>query len=429
MDDIRFHSISILTEFDKTKKQLKFIRDRHSLKHSIKKQDRQKLTALTNDVIRWRGRLDYWIKSFLKKPRKKVDPKLMNILRAGFYEIMLDDKIPSYATVNTYVELCKRTVGKQQSKLVNALLRKADKIDISENSFDGSDYEFNSLPEWLWNNWISQFGEKRTLTLAEYFNQAPSFSILRLESEINEDEFYSYCKTENVVVEKWTDSKCFYSVVKNLSGLQPLLQSGKLVVQDRAAGNVVELLNPKPGETILDVCAAPGTKTHYIAELMSGSGKLYASDFDENRMNLFSSKWSNLIVNIKNAKEDDYPFADGILIDVPCSGTGVLGKKPDIRWRRSEEEIAMFVQLQSEILTNMSKFIKPMGRIVYSTCSLEQEENWGVVDAFLKLNDHFNVQKETNKHSGSWFDDRGAFAPFPPNSKTDGMFAVKLVNG
>lgn len=428
MDDVRRHSISILTEFDITKKRLKSIRDHYCINHSIKGQNRQRITAHVNDVIRWRGRLDYWIKSLLKKPNKKIDPRLMNILRAGFYEIVMDDKIPAYASVNTYVDLCKKTIGQPQSKLVNALLRKAIGIDVNVKLSDCSDYHWHSLPKWLWDKWICQFGEKTTFALAEYFNHVPSFSIQRKESELSEDEFYSFCKTENVVIEKWPDSECYYSVVKNLSGLQPLLKSGKLIVQDRAAGRVVEMLNPKPGETILDVCAAPGTKTHYIAELMQGNGDLYASDLDDKRMSVFSSKWNNVIVNIKNAKEDDFPLADGILIDVPCSGTGVIGKKPDIRWRRSQEEIITFVKLQSDILNHMSKFIKPKGRIVYSTCTLEPEENWGVVDAFLKLNDHFQIHKETNNHSESWFDEKGAFAPFPPNSKTDGMFAVKLVN-
>ncbi len=429
MDDIRYDSVSILTEFDITNKQLKSVRDRYCLKHSIKGQSRQRLTAHTNDVIRWRGRLDYWIKSLLRKPNKKINFRLMNILRSGFYEIIMDDKIPVHASVNTYVDLCKRTVGLQQSKLVNALLRKAIGIDIKEKSSNCNDYDWNSFPKWLWDKWISQFGNERTFGLAKYFNHVPSFSIQRKESELSEKEFYSFCENENVINEKWLDSNCFYSIVQNLSGLQPLLKSGKLMVQDRAAGKVVEMLNPKPGETILDVCAAPGTKTHYIAEFMQGEGDIYASDLDDKRMSVFSSKWNNVNVSIKNAVEDDFPLANGVLIDAPCSGTGVIGKKPDIRWRRSPEEIQTFVKLQSDILNNISKFVKPKGRIIYSTCSLEPEENWCVVNDFLKLNNHFNIHKETNNHSGSWFDEKGAFAPFPPTSKTDGMFAVKLVNG
>jgi 16S rRNA (cytosine967-C5)-methyltransferase len=429
MDDVRYHSVSILTEFDITKKQLKSVRDHYCINHSIKGQNRQRLTAQTNDIIRWKGRLDYWIRNLSKKPNKKMDSKSMNILRAGFYEIIMDNKIPEYASVNTYVDLCKKTVDIQQSKLVNALLRKAIDIDAKKKPIDCSDYDWYSFPKWLWDKWINQFGNEMTLALAGSFNHALSFSIHRKESEISEEEFYSFCENENVVNEKWRDSGCFYSIVQNLSGLQPLLKSGKLAVQDRAAGIVVEILNPKPGETILDVCAAPGTKTHYIAELMQGDGDLYVSDLDNKRMSVFSSKWKNVNVSIKNAIEDDFPLADGILIDAPCSGTGVIGKKPDIRWRRSPGDITKFAKLQSDILNNISKFIKPKGRIVYSTCTLEPEENWGVVDAFLKLNSHFQIHKETNNHSGSWFDEKGAFAPFPPTSKTDGMFAVKLVNG
>lgn len=429
MDDIRHHSISILTEFDRTNKQLKSIRDQYCIHHSINGQSRQRLTAHTNDIIRWRGRLDSWIRRLLKNPQRKMRHRLMNILRGGFYEILMDEKIPNHASVNSYVELCKKTVGQPQSKFVNALLRKAIELDSNEkpNGFDN--YQWHSFPEWLWNKWLNQFGEKMTIALAEIYNSPPSYSIRRSGSELSEESLFAFCNKENIDIKKWTGSDNFYSVVHNLSGLKNLLNSKKLTVQDRAAGKVVELLHPKPGETILDVCAAPGTKTQYIADLMQGEGHLYVSDISDARMNQFDTNWKNVNVAIKNATKDNFPLADGILIDVPCSGTGAVDKKPDIRWRRSYAEIQTFVKLQSQMLNHMSKYIKPEGRIIYSTCSLEPEENWGVIDTFLKLNDHFHVHNEPNKYSEKWFDGKGAFSPFPPISKTDGMFAVKLVNG
>lgn len=429
MDDVRQHSILILAEFDRTNKQLKSIRDHYCINHSIHGQNRQRITALTNDIMRWRGRLDCWIRSLLKKPQKKIDLRLMNILRGGYYEIIFDEKTPVHASVNTYVELCKRTVGQPQSKLVNALLRKAIDFDKNEKPNGSDSYQWHSFPKWLWNKWLNQFGEEMTVTLAEHFNQVPSYSIRRSESKLSEEELFSFCKKRKIEIIKWNDSKYFYSVVHNLSGFKDLLESEKLTVQDRASGRVVEILNPKPGETILDVCAAPGTKTHYIAELMQGEGDLFASDISHTRMCSFNTHWENVDVSTKNAVLDDFPLADGILIDSPCSGTGVIGKKPDIRWRRTSDEIQTFVRLQSDILNNMSKYLKPEGRIIYSTCSLEPEENWGVIDTFLKLNDHFQVRKESNNHFGTGFDDKGAFSPFPPTSKTDGMFAIKLVNG
>ena len=214
-----------------------------------------------------------------------------------------------------------------------------------------------------------------------------------------------------------------------MAELNILIVAGKVSVQNRASGMVVELLDPKPGEIILDVCSAPGTKAAYTAELMAGDGKLYVSDSRVDRLEKFEPNFENIVVDVKNASKDQYPIADAVLIDAPCSGTGVIGKKPDIRWRRAQNEINEFVALQGNILNHMSKFLKPVGRIIYSTCSIEPEENWGVVDAFLKLNTNYYMDMETNIIPDSWLDDRGALAPFPSESKTDGMFAVKLING
>jgi len=311
---------------------------------------------------------------------------------------------------------------------VNALLRKATKIDRNNKPENCSEHDWDSFPQWLWKKWNKQFGEEKTKRLVAYFNQLPAYSIRRNRIHLNEQDFYSFCLEKNITVERWPDSDRFYHISKQLSGLQPLLISHKVFVQDRGAGRVVEMLDPKPGETILDVCAAPGTKSQYIAELMNGEGILYSSDIQANRMNAFRPEIPNIKIDIKNACEDDFPVADGILIDVPCSGTGVIRKKPDIRWRRRPDEMKVFRSLQVKILSHMTKFLKPGARIVYATCSLEPEENWGVVEAFLKLNDHFTIQKETNNGSGSWFDDKGAFSPFPPITESDGMFAVKLIH-
>jgi 16S rRNA (cytosine967-C5)-methyltransferase len=187
-------------------------------------------------------------------------------------------------------------------------------------------------------------------------------------------------------------------------------------------------LAPIQGETILDVCAAPGTKAIYIAELMDGKGELYISDNNTDRLGKLETNFKNSVIDVKDASKDNFPMADAILIDAPCSGTGVIGKKPDIRWRRSMSNIQEFVELQKSIINHMSQFLKPGGRMVYSTCSIEPEENWGVVDAFLKLKGNYFIDMETNDVSDSWLDERGALIPFPPKSNTDGMFAVRLNN-
>lgn len=429
MDPLRRHAVNVLTIFDKEKGQLKNIRDVYCQKHDIAGIHRQRLTAMSNDVIRWRGRLDHWMNGLLNKPNQKMQPELKNVLRAGLYEVVMDEITPAYAAVNAYVEIAKRTLGNGPGKLTNAILRKATELNNISKPDNCELNTWHSYPLWLWEKWTKQFGSNKTIALVKYFNETPKMDIRRNDSQLSHEELNSFCDEHDINIELWNNSEIFYKVQRNMAELNILIVAGKVGVQNRASGMVVELLDPKPGETILDVCAAPGTKAAYTAELMAGDGKLYVSDSRADRLEKFEPTFENIAVDVKDASKDEYPIADAVLIDAPCSGTGVIGKKPDIRWRRSQNEMNEFVALQGNILNHMSQFLKPVGRIIYSTCSIEPEENWGVVDAFLKLNTNFYMDMETNIVPDSWLDNRGALAPFPSESKTDGMFAVKLING
>ena len=429
MDPLRRHAVNVLTIFDKEKGQLKNIRDVYCQKHDIAGIHRQRLTAMSNDVIRWRGRLDHWMNGLLNKPNQKMQPELKNVLRAGLYEVVMDETTPAYAAVNAYVEIAKRTLGNGPGKLTNAILRKTTELNSISKPDNCELNTWHSYPLWLWEKWTKQFGSNKTIALVKYFNETPKMDIRRNDSQLSHEELNSFCDEHDINIELWNNSEIFYKVQRNMAELNILIVAGKVGVQNRASGMVVELLDPKPGETILDVCAAPGTKAVYTAELMAGDGKLYVSDSRADRLEKFEPTFENIAVDVKDASKDEYPIADAVLIDAPCSGTGVIGKKPDIRWRRSQNEMNEFVALQGNILNHMSQFLKPVGRIIYSTCSIEPEENWGVVDAFLKLNTNFYMDMETNIIPDSWLDNRGALAPFPSESKTDGMFAVKLING
>jgi len=429
MDPLRRHAVNVLTIFDKEKGQLKNIRDVYCQKHDIAGIHRQRLTAMSNDVIRWRGRLDHWMNGLLNKPNQKMQPELKNVLRAGLYEVVMDETTPAYAAVNAYVEIAKRTLGNGPGKLTNAILRKTTELNSISKPDNCELNTWHSYPLWLWEKWTKQFGSNKTIALVKYFNETPKMDIRRNDSQLSHEELNSFCDEHDINIELWNNSEIFYKVQRNMAELNILIVAGKVGVQNRASGMVVELLDPKPGETILDVCAAPGTKAAYTAELMAGDGKLYVSDSRADRLEKFEPTFENIAVDVKDASKDQYPIADAVLIDAPCSGTGVIGKKPDIRWRRSQNEMNEFVALQGNILNHMSQFLKPVGRIIYSTCSIEPEENWGVVDAFLKLNTNFYMDMETNIIPDSWLDNRGALAPFPSESKTDGMFAVKLING
>jgi 16S rRNA (cytosine967-C5)-methyltransferase len=189
-------------------------------------------------------------------------------------------------------------------------------------------------------------------------------------------------------------------------------------------------LDPQKGETILDVCAAPGTKTNYIFERMNGDGHLFASDISSRRLLKGKTRATDLKLPIKwlqkDASVDEFPMADRILIDAPCTGTGVIARRPDIRWRRKVSDFDNMNIIQTNILNNMSKYLKPKGTIVYATCSLEKEENWDVVSSFLELNDNFIIKSQNNLIPKEWINNNKCLEIFPPNDKVDGMFAVNI---
>ena len=190
------------------------------------------------------------------------------------------------------------------------------------------------------------------------------------------------------------------------------------------------MLDPQPGETILDVCAAPGTKSTYIVEKMTNEGKLYSSDISHKRIQLSKDRAKELKIpiewSVKDARTDNYVKADRILIDAPCTGTGVLGRRPDIRWRRKKDDVDSMAEIQLEIINHMAQFLKKNGVMVYATCSLEREENWNVVESFLKLNNNFTLDSSENFIPKNWMNDQNCLETFPPQDMVDGMFAARL---
>ena len=193
----------------------------------------------------------------------------------------------------------------------------------------------------------------------------------------------------------------------------------------------MELLDPLKGEIVLDVCAAPGTKSLFIAERVGETGRVLASDLDQLRANrgkndLDRHKRKNIEWCVKDATQDNFPMADKILIDAPCTGTGVMGRKPDIRWRRKPEDISDMATLQMKLLKHMSQFLNDGGTLVYGTCSMEPEENWNVVEQFLKLNADFKLMTGPSQVMPDWINEMGCLSTFPHIHGIDGLFAARI---
>ena len=429
-DRSRLHAYNIVLKYESSKVQLKAVRQEYFNKNKLSTNERNRSMALSNEVIRWKRTLDEWISMSLKKPIKKLPLNALCILRLGYYEYIIDDFVPAHAAVDTWVELSKKLKSKKISGLINAVLRKARYIDKSSNDLKSALGLQFSFQDWMVQNWTKKYGQTKTIELCKYFNNTHEVD---LRVDISNTNIKKLLRNKQI---KWSFSPFSKNFIRIKSGLGDILSSnifskGNAFVQDRAAGAVIELLDPRPGEVILDVCAAPGTKSIYIHEKLKGEGQLFSYDINQSKIDKAQRQSKELGLDIKwekkNAVFDTYPKADKILIDAPCSGTGVIARKPDIKWERSFDDVGIFSSLQTKIIKNVSKYLKKNGTIVYSTCSLESQENWDVVCSFLKFNTNFKLKSAERLIPNQWMSNNNCLETFPPRDNVDGMFAAKII--
>ena len=370
-------------------------------------------TNLSAGVIRWRKRLDHYINSLLTR-KKKVAPELRSILRLALFELEFptDKARPGYAVVSEAVNLAK-IMAPGREGFVNGLLRSFLRHNPNELLPADNDRPRNlavrhSLPAWLVEKWQADFGRQKTRLLCLKANQFPgtTFRVNCRKITVNDliERFLS-ADENKLKLEKGEYGK------NALQSLQagPLLNSkwfeeGFISVQDEGAQLIVELLNPQPGEIILDACAAPGGKSAYLAELSEDKNTIIAVDSEPERLKKISETCTRLGLNsITPATADltrplppDLPQTyDRILVDAPCSGLGVICRRPDLRWRKNLQESHDLSKIQLQILSNCSKYLKVGGRIIYATCTTCRNENQDVIDKFLTQNQNFNLIPRT----------------------------------
>jgi len=387
--------------------------------------DRHLCQQLVYGIVRWQMTLDWLIARKTKGRAQK--PLLQNLLRLGLYQIFWLDRIPNHAAVHETVELAKRSGLVSQSGFLNAVLRGYLREYESTRQLladlkKAQPHLGYSHPQWLVARWQRRWGQAKAQQLMEW-NNTPSKTFARLNT----------LKAEPAtLLAHWRDEKVEYDVVhhpwfeKNLvfelqahpplDGL-PSFQQGWFYVQDPSSLLAPRVLNPHPGETVLDLCAAPGGKLTYIAQLMRNQGRLVARDLTPRRLKLIEENCARLGVtcvqlampgtpqgpkHLRDEQRANPPLAqpllpshfDGILIDAPCSNTGVIRRRVEVRWRIAPEEIARLRAIQLDLLEEAAPLLKPGGRLVYSTCSLELEENQEIVQQFVQEHRDFKLQQE-----------------------------------
>ncbi len=410
----------------------------------LKELDRKLATEIVMGVLRWRGELDFQIEQLSGKPLKYFDSEVVMVLRMGIYQIRLLEKIPKRAVVNESVELTKAARKRSAAGLVNAVLRKCQpaRRRPAAKGLEETDPQFldavrRSFPAWLLERWESNFGKDSASSLAwaSIAVPRPTLRVAAGERERIQRELAN----EGIPTDlgRYADSALYVSS-GNVLASRPVSQ-GRAVIQDEASQLVAQLLSPRAGERVLDLCAAPGIKTGQLAAML-GAGSLVACDLSAPRLrtmtNLIGGKTPSEVrlFLLRLDASAELPFGctfDRILVDAPCSGTGTLARNPEIKWRLQEKDLARLAELQQKILRNALEALAPGGRLVYATCSLELEENEKVVERVMAGSPGFRLQTADQlalefPHLSPLFDGHGYFRTRPDLHAMDGFFAAVI---
>ena len=348
--------------------------------------DRNLTTDIVMGVLRWRSLLDDAISGLVPGPLRKLDLEVLTALRMGSYQLKFLDRIPAHAILNESVELVKQARKRSAAGLVNAVLRKLERNRAAFSASGKGLAAAYAHPQWLIERWTRQFGFDRTEGICHYDQQVPA-TVLRLSNASHEDELAK----SGVQLAAGALLNNARIVVKDDITATSLFRAGKLAIQDEGSQLVAALVGN--GKWILDCCAAPGSKTAAIASA-APEAEIVAADIHPHRARLLRRMVTSSNVQIIAADALGLPFASGfdrVLADVPCTGTGTLARNPEIKWRLQPEDIVDLKSRQTAILDAALKQVSKGGRLVYSTCSLEAEENEQVVEACLQKNPEFKI--------------------------------------
>jgi len=415
------------------------------LTDDISQKDRALITQLVNGVIQNKCLLDYIISQFSKIKLSKLTLFVKNAIRLGIYQAYFLDKVPDFAAVNESVNLVKKYEGQKAANFTNAVLRNAlrkkDMISFPNKNKDISKFlsVYYSFPPWLIIRWLELFGADFTERLCKAFNEPPRLCIRVNTLLTNREELLKRLTTEGVyaVPGKFAQEAIYILKSPPIHQLKSF-KDGLFTVQDESSIIASLALGAKANEQVLDVAAAPGGKTSHLAALMQNQGRITSWDIHPHRVKLIEQNVSRLKATIvetqiKDAKILDEAMVDRfdrVLIDAPCSGLGVIRRKPDIKWSKNPKDISALKNEQEKILLVCSKYVKPGGVLVYSTCSIEPEENEKIVEDFIAKNhdfayDDLRLYLPKQLHEGLKRP-YGYITLYPHIHDTDGFFVARL---
>ena len=371
----------------------------------LPERDRRFLTELVYGVTKAGETLDYMIGRYVADLRK-AQPAIRELLRLGFYQIFLMDRVPPSAACDTAVELAKKHGRRGADSFVNGVLRAALREPERAALPDGRNAHALALrtwhPKWLVERWMRAYGYERTEELCRCNNTSAPLSVrvntLRTNRPALMEQFTA--AGAQVCASAWVPDGIVLGTHGALDELAPL-RMGLAQVQDESSMLVAHVLAPEPGMTVVDACAAPGGKTTHIAQRMENRGRILAFDIYEEKIRRIERNAQRLGISIIEAQMCDAREigtayagqADRVLVDAPCSGLGVLRRKPDARWKKSPEDVKTLPPLQRAILASAAETVKKGGILVYSTCTMEECENAAIVADFLRTHTDFVLEE------------------------------------
>jgi len=422
--------LEILDRVEKEDAYLNILISFYFSKNKPKSNDRALIQEITYGVIRFKKSLDWIISQFLTNQNKKLPLTVQNILRMGVYQILYLEKIPNYAIIYEAVELVKKSNYSGYSTLINAVLRniirKSNMIRWPDKKSEPIKYisVYYSFPERLVERWLERYGLELCLKICQASNNKPELTLRVNTLKINSLELQKillklkinfqqgiYLPSTSIIIKDYFDIKNSY-----------LFKEGLFSIQDESSMLAAVFLAPDTGQTIFDMCSGPGGKTTHIAQLMYNKGKIIAFEKNKKRLKMVEEECHRLGIDIvtpvlmdSSKLSNKYlEKADKILLDAPCSGTGVIRKKPDLKWKRFDSyQLKELNQLQEALLTTAASYLKPGGELLYATCSIEKEENDQIISNFLKKNSNFALL------DSSQFVQKNGIVKFDTKIKTD----------
>lgn len=436
---VRGLAVKILNRVERSDSYLERLLENEMRNSELAGPDKALLYELVHGVVRWMGRLDWVLNGFYKGQFSKAIPNLKNGLRVALYQILFLDRIPDHASVNEAVEFVKKLQGQKPADLTNAILRN---IIRSKNAIRYPDPEedligylaaFYSHPSWMVKRYVARFGRESTEKLLQANNEKP---YLTLRINLLKTSIEDFRRLLDTVGLKYKNGKYFPEFIHllNLTNITSweYFTKGYFNIQDESTGLACRLLGVSENMRVLDMCSAPGGKTAYLTVLMKDKGEVVAIDKFESRLKLVQQNINRLgIKSVKTVAVDamDYEdkLFDRVLADVPCTGSGTLSKKPDIKWKKDIFDLRKLNQLQYKLICKAASMVKPNGAFVYSTCSIEPEENFEIVKKFLDNHPDYQLDKAGDKFNKDLVDENGCIQTYPHLHQMDGAFAARII--